>query len=416
VNTAHCKESLPRDWAYARLGDVCEINPRRPILERRDDTPTTFVPMAAVDETLGTISRPEIRLYAAVKKGYTWFAEGDVLFAKITPCMQNGKHAIARDLLDEIGFGTTEFHVLRPTVRVTAEWIHFFVRQPSLLRDAVSHFSGAVGQQRLPDDYLRNIEIPVPPIEEQKRIAAMLNEQIAQVDSLRERIRIGLEESRKACDSMSQKVIREELKTCLRTTLGSVLKGIETGKSVQTLERPPRAGEMAVIKVSAMSWDHFDAAEAKALPPEYNPPASHLVRKGDLLMSRANTKELVGAAVLVEKDYLDLVLSDKSLRLVVDSAKAAPEYLLSALRFPEARAFIEENATGSSSSMRNISQDLIRNIPLPLPDLPNQREVARKLHAMSVIRRALIKSFKQQLDFVSVLPAAYLRRAFSGCA
>lgn len=119
---------LPDGWESCQLGDVAQLNPRRPAdLARDNDAPTTFVPMAAVDETLGTITRPETRPFAEVKKGYTCFAEGDVLFAKITPCLQNGKHAIARDLTDGVGFGSTEFHVLRPGPCVIAEWIHFYL-------------------------------------------------------------------------------------------------------------------------------------------------------------------------------------------------------------------------------------------------------------------------------------------------
>ena len=142
-------EPLPPGWRWARLGEVCELNPRRPALDRRGDVPTSFVPMEAVDAISGKICQARTRPFGEVSKGYTCFAEGDVLFAKITPCMQNGKHAIARGLLDGIGFGTTEFHVLRPTSAVLAEWVHFFVRRPVFLHDASKHFTGSVGKQRL---------------------------------------------------------------------------------------------------------------------------------------------------------------------------------------------------------------------------------------------------------------------------
>src|SRR5438132_866179 len=98
------KRPLPEGWRWVRLGEVCEINPRRPVgFSRPEDAPTTFVPMPAVDDREGIIARPEIKPYSAVRRGYTYFAEGDVLFAKITPCMQNGKHAIACDLTGGVG-------------------------------------------------------------------------------------------------------------------------------------------------------------------------------------------------------------------------------------------------------------------------------------------------------------------------
>lgn len=186
IKSDEVKRPLPSSWRWVKLAEVCEINPRRPTaFDRSSDAPTTFVPMSAVDERLESIVRAEVRPFGQVKKGYTYFAEGDVLFAKITPCMQNGKHAIARDLIGRVGFGTTEFHVLRPGSFIAPEWIHYFLRQPEILQAATAYFSGAVGQQRVPESYLAELEIPLPPLSEQKRIAAILNEQIAATERAR---------------------------------------------------------------------------------------------------------------------------------------------------------------------------------------------------------------------------------------
>ncbi len=183
------KQPLPAGWRWVRIDEVCQINPRRPDnLRRSDEAPTTFVPMSAIDERLGAIVRQEIRTFREVRRGYTYFGEEDVLFAKITPCMQNGKHAIARCLIDGLGFGTTEFHVLRPANQVMPEWIHFFLRQPRILQAATAHFSGAVGQQRVPEEFLANLEVPLPPLADQKRIVAVLSEQMEAVERARKAI------------------------------------------------------------------------------------------------------------------------------------------------------------------------------------------------------------------------------------
>ena len=198
---------IPEDWRVVKLGEVCEINPPRPKnFIRSPDTPTTFVPMAAVDEKTGTIAKPEVVPYSRVSKGYTYFEENDVLFAKITPCMQNGKHVIARDLIDGIGFGTTEFHVLRPNNNeILPEWIHFFIRQPYFLQEATAYFTGAVGQQRVPDSFLSSYIIPLPPIEEQKRIAAKLQELMQEV----ERARTAYEKQLEAINALPQAILRK---------------------------------------------------------------------------------------------------------------------------------------------------------------------------------------------------------------
>ncbi len=164
-------------WETRPLGAVCEVNPRDNGTQGMpDDTPVTFVPMAAVDEEAGEICGAESRTVASVRKGYTPFSEGDVLFAKITPCMENGKAAIARGLLDGVGYGSTEFHVLRPKPGIVAEWVLAFVRQKAFRELARSNFTGTAGQQRVPVDFLRQIEIPVPGLVEQKRLVALLAE------------------------------------------------------------------------------------------------------------------------------------------------------------------------------------------------------------------------------------------------
>jgi type I restriction enzyme S subunit len=99
---------LPDSWVEARLDEVCVLNPRLPVNERPDDmTQVSFVPMSAVDEASGTISKLELRTFGEVAKGYTSFREGDVLFAKVTPCMENGKAAITGPLMNGLGFGST---------------------------------------------------------------------------------------------------------------------------------------------------------------------------------------------------------------------------------------------------------------------------------------------------------------------
>ena len=212
MNGRDSKRKLPDGWKWVKLGEASEINPRRPAgLRRLDDAPTTFVPMPAVDECSGTISRPEVRPFGEVCRGYTYFEEGDVLFAKITPCMQNGKHVIARNLIGGFGFGTTEFHVLRPGTNITSEWIHLFLRQPKILLDATAHFTGSVGQQRVPKYYLEDLEIPLPSLSKQKRIAAILADQMAQVDRARAAAEVQLDAINELPAALLRKAFSGEL-------------------------------------------------------------------------------------------------------------------------------------------------------------------------------------------------------------
>jgi type I restriction enzyme S subunit len=157
------KNNLPEGWGFLSLPDICAVNPTRPRnLTQSNETMTSFVPMAAVDEREGRITDLQAQPFGEVKRGYTYFEENDILFAKITPCMENGKAAIARDLNNHFGFGSTEFHVLRPRQGILPEWIYYYIRRETFRQEAKTKFRGAVGQQRVPNDFLETHLIPVP--------------------------------------------------------------------------------------------------------------------------------------------------------------------------------------------------------------------------------------------------------------
>jgi type I restriction enzyme S subunit len=170
-------------WENAKLGKVCTINPttKGKFVSYNGETRVSFLPMEAVEAGNGII-HPIDRNIQEVRKGYTYFENSDVIFAKITPCLQNGKHAIVRNLTNGVGFGSTEFHVIRPSAEILPEWVYFWIKRPEFLKDAENHLQGAVGQQRLPDQYLKDIAIPLPPLDEQRRIAEEIERQLAIVD------------------------------------------------------------------------------------------------------------------------------------------------------------------------------------------------------------------------------------------
>ena len=153
----------------------------------------SFVPMAAVSEVSASVTDTIERPFSEVARGYTAFRNNDVLFAKITPCMENGKVAIARNLRNDIGFGSTEFHVIRAGKRVMPEYLWFFMRTREFRNEAKSRMVGAGGQQRVPADFVSSASIPLPPLPEQHRIVEILD----QADALRQQRRQADEISRK---------------------------------------------------------------------------------------------------------------------------------------------------------------------------------------------------------------------------
>ena len=161
--------SSVQKYPLKRLGDCCELNPRRPSMDLEDTDNVSFVPMPSVSEN-GYLQDVADVEYGKVKKGFTYFENGDVLFAKITPCMENGKGAIAEGLTNNIGMGSTEFHVLRPIEGVSSPyWLLALTRLPIFRERASKNMTGTGGQKRVPANYLENFIVGLPPIEEQNR-------------------------------------------------------------------------------------------------------------------------------------------------------------------------------------------------------------------------------------------------------
>jgi len=182
-------QPLPEGWEWKDMPEVCLINPKRPRIQRDDKNPTSFIPMQAVDDRTGTIIDLQIRPYGEVKRGYTYFEENDVLMAKITPSMENGKAAIARNLIDGIGFGTTEFHVFRPRSNILPEWIFYFIRRKVFRETAKMSFRGAVGQQRVPEEFLLTQKIPLPNPNDPERSLAEQRRIVAYLDGIQQTVR-----------------------------------------------------------------------------------------------------------------------------------------------------------------------------------------------------------------------------------
>ena len=164
-------------WGLVPLGSTCNINPKKSFDSRLvSGAEVSFVPMPAVTEH-GDIDATAIKEYDEVKKGFTYFAENDVLFAKITPCMENGKGAVAKGLHNGIGFGSTEFHVLRPiSGKTNPYWIYTLTAFSQFRTDAANNMTGSAGQRRVPASFLENYRVSLPPIALQEQFAAFVEQ------------------------------------------------------------------------------------------------------------------------------------------------------------------------------------------------------------------------------------------------
>jgi type I restriction enzyme S subunit len=178
------EQIVPEGWAKTTLGEIAAINPKLDTSNLSDDTLVSFVPMAAVEEETGKINTTMLRYLKDVRRNYTPFQQGDVLFAKITPCMENGKSAVARPLESGIGFGSTEFHVLRPHFYVHPQYLYYFISQRTFRQKARAKMSGSAGQLRVPVSFLEEASFPLPPPGEQQRIVEAIERHFSRLDAI----------------------------------------------------------------------------------------------------------------------------------------------------------------------------------------------------------------------------------------
>lgn len=174
---------LPGEWDMIRVDEATHFNPKREAVEANDDDQFTFVPMSAVGEEFAGIDTSQSRPFAEVKKGYTQFKPGDVLSAKITPCMENGKIAVVPPLPSSHGYGSTEFTVLRPKDGVEAKWVAYYLFRQQFRSDAQRAMTGSAGQLRVPKKWLADQQIPVAPHDQQQRIVAKIEELFSDLDA-----------------------------------------------------------------------------------------------------------------------------------------------------------------------------------------------------------------------------------------
>ena len=201
-------------WEQCSLSDVCTVNPKKAdTKDLPDELEVSFFPMSALSEIYGEITDPQTRLLKEVRSGFTNFSEGDVVFAKITPCMENGKSAVVGKLVNDIGYGTTEFFVLRCSDRLYNRFLYHLVRDKLFRDKAKAVMAGAVGQQRVPKRYLETYKLNLPKFNEQREIVRILDGSFAKEQQTKEAAEAVLDQIELMKKSILARAFRGELGT-----------------------------------------------------------------------------------------------------------------------------------------------------------------------------------------------------------
>jgi type I restriction enzyme S subunit len=266
---------------------------------------------------------------------------------------------------------------------------------------------GTIGNLNL--EQIRQFKIPFPPLREQQRIA----ERLEQADRLRRTRRYALELTDTFLPAAFLELFGDQnpaASSWPTAPLGDHIEAIEGGVNFNPVGENDPASDWRVLKVSAVSWSDFLAEESKPISPTESFSEKLIVQRGDLIMSRANTVELVGAVARVRTPPPKVLLPDKLWRLKLRTKSLLPDYLLYALRGRVVRREIEIRASGTSGSMKNISKEDVRDLRLPVPPLPLQQKFAALVERVERLRAVQREALRQ----AEHLFASLLHRAFSG--
>ena len=175
---------IPKSWAWVRLGEICKINPRNDI---EDSLDVSFIPMALISDSFKNTFSSETRKWKDVKKNFTHLMNNAIAFAKITPCFQNQKSIILKNLQNRYGAGTTELIVLLPKNKSILDYLYFLINSPYFIQNGEREMTGTAGQQRVSTEFVKNFSIPLPPIEEQKFICGEIERLLTLCSKIREK-------------------------------------------------------------------------------------------------------------------------------------------------------------------------------------------------------------------------------------
>jgi restriction endonuclease S subunit len=197
-----------------RIGSIVIVNPKIDKDELHDELECQFVPMKLVEEITNKIHLTETQPYKNLQgKSYTYFADKDVIFAKVTPCMENGKTAVAKNLKNKIAFGSSEFHVLRCTDKLVPDYLFYFLIQDRFRIEAEQNMTGAVGLRRVPKTFIEDYLIPLPPVDQQLKIIKEIESRLSVCDTLEQQINASLQQSEALRQSILKKAFAGELLT-----------------------------------------------------------------------------------------------------------------------------------------------------------------------------------------------------------
>jgi len=393
-----------------KLIELCEMRPAkaeaRARLSERDAV--SFLPMSDLGALEKNCFGKQERPLSEVEGSYTYFAEGDVLLAKITPCFENGKLGIARGLTNGAGFGSSEYFVLRPGSLLDAEFLYYFLAQDWVRELGAAAMVGAVGHKRVPKEFIENLDVPVLSLPEQKRIVAILDEAF-------EGIRIATANAEKNLAN-ARELFNLRLNALLGgdgtwpvETLGTLceFENGDRGKNYPSRSARTASG-IPFINAGHLIDQRVDFSEMDFIPRQrFDLLGNGKIREGDLLFCLRGS---LGKTALVEGFDEGAIAS--SLVILRPGERLVPKFLLAYFRSAMCTQMIEGFRNGAAQP--NLSARSLAAFEIALPTLEVQQAIVSQLEELQGQIADLEANYAGRIDECKTLKQSLLSRAFSG--
>lgn len=405
---------LPEGWKWCRLGDVFEINPK---VKADDALQASFIPMEKIEPNNKNQFSFSVDLWGKIKKNHTQFQNGDVCFAKISPCFENGKAFIADGLENGIGSGTTELIVLR-NHDIDSKYTFYFVSDLSFIRKGCATYSGTVGQQRISMDFVKSYPFPIPPtLAEQKRIVSRIETLFVKLDEAEERTRAVLDgfETRKA--AILHKAFTGELTASWRKANGvaddsweeKTYKELGDSKLGKMLDEHKNSGrQVKYLRNVNIRWFDFDLTDVKTMLAHDDEIKKLSVQKGDLFICEGGEP---GRCAVWEGENSEIIFQ-KALHRFRANENVLSNFLCYDLYYLAGNGKLAEYFTGTT--IKHLTGQSLEKIPVQLPSLPEQQEIVRILDSLLDKESRAKEAAQTVLDKIALLKKSILARAFRG--
>ena len=402
-------------WHQKQLSEVVDLNPRLDKSAYRDDLEVSFVPMAAVEAGSGRMEVSHTKDFATVKKGYTPFREGDVLFAKITPCMENGKMAVVPKLTNGLGFGSTEFHVLRPRPGIEPRYVYHFVSNLSFRREAAHHMADAVGQKRVPTSFLEDALIPVPPFDQQQLIVAEIEKQFSRLDEAvtnLKRVKANLKRYKASVLKAAVEGALAPIKNRQTTKIGEVADLVTKGSSPNWQGFTYTDSGVVFVRSQNVGWGNLELSDVAHLPPAFfnEKERKSILRTGDVLLNIVGAS--IGRAAVATPEIEGGNVNQAVAVIRLNQERMLPKYLMLNLLSPGAQAAI--HAEKVDVARANVSLSDIKDFSVLFPSLAEQATMVAEVERRLSVIEELEAAVEANLIRADRLRQSILSRAFFG--